>query len=410
LKKKAESNLAKGLFRPVAKVWLPVLMQLDPKAGVEALEAGLIKAPAARRGVGVDWFATLFGRDHRGATIELRGREFTPKLLLRLVRLAYKHVRPTDDAHHEGTYSPDERDYAEQGRNAVLGALLATNGAEGWAVKQEMAEDPLFAHFKDRVLALARERAAEEVDGTAVSEAELVALDIYGEVPPATRVEMFSIMRDRLEDIDDLLLQDESPREMWAAISDERVMRRAVARELRTSRNHMYTVDQEAATADEKETDIRLRSTRSNQQAVIELKIGEKPRTAKDLRATITEQLVKKYMAPDECRAGCLLITVSTNKKWSHPTNKGRKLDFPSLIAFLQGEADRVASNLGGNSRLLVRGLDLRPRLTTEKKAHAAARRKGARRGSAAGRSKAKAIAKRKVAKRKRKPPARRHS
>jgi hypothetical protein len=73
-------------------------------------------------------------------------------------------------------------------------------------------------------------------------------------------------MRDRLEDIDDLLLQDESPREMWAAITDEKVMRRALARELRTSRNHMYTVDQEAATADEKETDIRLRATRSNQQ------------------------------------------------------------------------------------------------------------------------------------------------
>jgi hypothetical protein len=408
LKKTAEINLAKGLDRPAAKIWLPVLMQLDPQGGVEALEAGLKKASAAQRGLGVDWFGALFGLGHRGAIVELRRPEFTPDLLLRLVRLAYMHVRPTDDAHHVGSYSPDERDHAEQGRNAVLSALLATTGAEGWAVKQKMATDPLFAHFKDRVLALANERAAEEVDGNALSESEVVTLDTYGEVPPATRDEMFAIMRDRLEDIDDLLLQDESPREMWAAVTDEKLMRRALAHELRLSRNHMYTVDQEAATADEKETDIRLRATRSNQQAVIELKIGAKPRTAKDLRTTIRNQLVKKYMAPDECRAGCLLITVSTNKKWSHPTREEQRLDFASLIAFLQGEADQVASNLGGNVRLLVKGLDLRPRLSTEKKARGAAKRKRSRRGVPIGSSQARAGTRPKVVKRAQKAKVRR--
>ena len=408
LKMTAEMDLAKGVDRPAAKIWLPVLMQLDPEAGVEVLEAGLKKVPAAQRGLGVDWFGSLFGLGHRGATVELRRREFTPELLLRLVRLAYIYVRPTDDAHHEGSYSPDERDHAEQGRNALLGALLATNGPGGWAVKQKMAADPLFAHFKDRVVALANERAAEEVDGNALSESEVVALDTYGEVPPTTRDEMFAIMRDRLEDIDDLLLQDESPRELWTAVTDEKVMRRALARELRVSANHMYTVDQEAATADEKETDIRLRATRSNQQAIIELKIGEKPRTAKGLHTTITNQLVKKYMAPDECRAGCLLITVSTNKKWSHPTRKGHRLDFPSLISFLQGAADQIASNLGGDLRLLLKGLDLRPRLLTEKEARAAAKRKGSRRDAPTGSSKARSGMRLKVAKRERKAKVRR--
>lgn len=61
-------------------------------------------------------------------------------------------------------------------------------------------------------------------------------------------------------------------------------MRRELARELQNRANSMYTADQEAATADEKETDIRLRATRSPQQATIELKIGEKPRSAAVLR------------------------------------------------------------------------------------------------------------------------------
>ena len=299
----------------------------------------------------------------------MRRVEFSPHLFLRLVRLAYCHVRPTDDARHEGSYSPDERDDAEEGRNIILKALLATTGSEGWAAKLEMAADPLFAHFRDRVIAVARERAAEEADGVALTEGEVVTLEHYGEAPPSTRDAMFALLRDRLDDIDDLLLRDVSPRELWAGITDERVMRRELARELNNTANQLYTVDQEAVTADEKETDIRLRSTSSSQQATIELKIGEKDRSAFLLRGTIKDQLVMKYMAAEDCRAGCLVITAaSARRNWLHPDTGGR-LDFPALINFLNEEANKVIVEFGGAIRIMVRGLDLRLRLPTEKQA-----------------------------------------
>ena len=143
-------------------------------------------------------------------------------------------------------------------------------------------------------------------------------------------------------------------------------MRRELARELRNHANHMYTVDQEAATADEKETDIRLRATRSPQQATIELKIGEKPRSAADLRKALKDQLLKKYMAADDCRAGCLVVTVRSGKTWTHPKNR-KRLDLSGLIAMLNEEANRLAAKLGGSIRLMAKGLDLRPRLQTER-------------------------------------------
>lgn len=363
----AVDELSTGLLQsPFAKVWMPVLMQRNPEAGVAALENGLKAVQPSERGVGVEWFSTLFGHDHRGTTVDLRRADFSPKLLLRLVRLAYQHVRPADDAQHEGTYSPDHRDDAEQGRNAVLNALLATTGTEGWAAKLELAQDPLFVSFKDRIIALARERAAEEVDDIALSDREFETLDTYGEAPPSTRDAMFTVMRDRLDDIDDMLLRDTSPRETWATIMDERLMRREIARELINHANHIYTVDQEAVTADEKETDIRLRAAASAQQATIELKIGEKPRSAADLRATIKDQLLAKYMAAEDCRSGCLLITIASDKTWRHPdTNK--ILDFDGLIAMLNEEANRFSLELGGSLRLMAKGLDLRPRLPTER-------------------------------------------
>lgn len=362
----AKQRLADGVAVPFADVWLPALLHLNPVAGVEALERGLKSSVISAAGAGAQLIARLFNHDHSGLGLDLTEPRFTPRLLLQLLRLAYQHIRTEDDAQHEeGHYTPDTRDNAERARNAILNALLATAGPEGWAVKLEMADDPLFAYFKDRAIALAREKSAEEADIAALTEAEFCVLDKRGEAPPATNEAMFALLRDRLDDIDDLLLQDVSPREAWANIADERVMRREIARELRNAANQNYTVDQESVTADEKETDIRLRSTGSKQQATIELKLGD-DRSATDLFKTIKDQLLTKYMAADECHAGCLLVTIAIDREWQHPKN-GRKINFEALIALLREEADRLSKELGGAAKLMAKGLNLRPRLATEK-------------------------------------------
>jgi hypothetical protein len=301
-----------------------------------------------------------------GGTLDLRKPTFTPALLLRLVRLAYYHVRFADDVFHEGAFTPDERDNSERGRDAILKALLSTTGTAGWAAKMEMSEDPLLGDFKDRAIALAKEASAVEADGDAMTDEGVIALDQYGETPPTTRDGMFEIMRDRLDDIDELLKRDTSPRATWALITDEKDLRREIARTLIDKANHLYTVDQESVTADEKETDIRMRSTAAIQQAALELKIGEKDRSAGALRAALKDQLLKKYMASDECRAGCLYISVKSDRTWQHP-DTGQKLDLDGLIEMLNEEAKRLEAELGGAVRLMAKGLDLRPRLPPEK-------------------------------------------
>ena len=189
-------------------------------------------------------------------------------------------------------------------------------------------------------------------------------LDGVGEAPPTTTEDMFALMRDRLDDIDDLLLQDVSPRELWSTITDEHVMRREIARVLREAGKQSYTVDQEAVTADEKETDIRLRS-KSGQQGTIELKLGDR-RSGKDLFNTIKDQLLTKYMAAEKCRAGCLLITIAKERGWEHPKT-GESVNFEGLIAVLGEEAERLSRDLGGTAKIMVKGLDLRPRLRKER-------------------------------------------
>jgi len=257
------------------------------------------------------------------------------------------------------------RDNAERSRNAVLSALLSTSGPEGWVIKLEMAADPLFEHIKDRAIALAEESAAEEADMAVLTEAEFAILDKTGEAPPTTREAMFALMRDRLDDIDDLLLRDISPRQLWATITDEHLMRRELARVLNDARKQSYTIEQESVTADEKETDIRFRSTGPNLQGVIELKLGD-GRSGTDLFNTIRDQLLTKYMAAEECRAGCLLVTIARDREWEHPKT-GKRIGFEALMIVLNEQADQLSKELGGTVKLMVKGLDLRPRLKTEK-------------------------------------------
>jgi hypothetical protein len=355
----ATERLKGGLGVPFASVWLPTLLRLRPEAGVEVLETGLKGSAVSRLGAGAQWIARLF---------EAPG--YRAPVLLRLLRAAYEHVHVSHDANHgSGVHEVDERDRAERGRNAVLNALLATTGSEGWAAKLEMANDPLFAHFKDRAIALAEEKAAEEADNVPLKESEFLVLDKSGEAPPATTEAMFALMRDRLDDLDDLLLQDESPREAWAIIKDEHIMRREIARALKDAAKGTYIVDQESVTADEKETDIRLRSTSSDEIGTIELKLGD-GRPGKDLFNTLKDQLLLKYMAPLKSHAGCLLVTIAREREWENPKT-GKLIGFDELIAVLNEEAGRLSHELGGEVKIMAKGLNLVPRLKTEKEVRA---------------------------------------
>jgi len=142
-------------------------------------------------------------------------------------------------------------------------------------------------------------------------------------------------------------------------------MRREIARELNHAANGLYKVDQEAVTADEKETDIRLRSVVSDHEAVIELKLAD-GRSARDLRDTIYDQLVKKYMAAENSRSGCLLITLAKDRCWEHP-DSGQRIELTELKSLLCDETKRVEHAMGGSVAIALHILDLRPRLPKEK-------------------------------------------
>jgi hypothetical protein len=352
---------------PFLFFWLPVLRRLDPARGTAKLLEILEGLPVEQDGVAVRAIGSLFNERRTEGPTDF-GSTLTADSLLKLTIAIHRHVTPDDDLVHEQVYSPGSRDFAEDGRRYVFEALMQATGPEAMRAKLALAAHPMFGHLGDRIAALAQERLAAEVDSSVAEVSDLAGLFKGKELPPKTGTDMAQLLVDRLDDLQELMLRDTGPRAAWAVVNDENTLRPAIARELEVATRGAYTVDQEAVTVDGKETDIRLRSL-SGYQATIELKVGEKSRSAKVLQDTIEDQLVKKYMAHRQARTGCLLVTVSDPKKyWQHPETNSR-IDRFQLQALLEAAAQAAQQRLGGDARVMARILDLTPRLEAEARA-----------------------------------------
>jgi hypothetical protein len=347
--------------------WLPVLCHLNPARGAAILLEALVALPVEQCGFAVRAIGCLFNRRHVENSTSWSST-LTADLILKLTIAIHRHVRHEDDLVHESVYTPDYRDFAEEGRRYIFEALMQASGPEAMRAKLELAEHPMFSSLRDRIAALAQERLAAEVDSSVAEISEIASLFKAKELPPKTGSDMAQLLIDRLDDLQELMLRDAGPRAAWAAVNDENTLRPAIAHELENAAKGAYTVDQEGVTVDGKETDIRLRSV-SGHQATIELKLGKKSQSsAKVLQDAIKNQLVKKYMAHKMSSTGCLLVAVSDpTKRWRHPKTKAL-IDRVQLQELLDATAQTAQQQLGGDARVIARVLDLTPCLPTEAK------------------------------------------
>ena len=345
---------------PLAPVWLKGLFRFDAPKGVQVLTETLIDRdnPALRK-LAVELFATFFG-DHHALVIELEDPALQAQVIGQLVRLAHAFVRPTEDQVLDGMFSPDARDHAEQARGALLAKLLNTPGAEARRVVLELARLEEFAHLRDRLRFLARQRAAADAEFAPFDTDAVSALENRYEAPPQDRDGLFALMMDRLEDIAlDLAGGDFTDRPTLQRVDKEPEMQVILARRFREVANGAYSVTREEEVAAAKHPDIRLWTIDRGQIAAVEVKIADNDWTVKDLENALRDQLVGQYLRDPSCKAGCLLLTYHGRKQyWVHPVT-GKHLGFSELVAHLDEKARDIEYEKSYHVRVAVFGLDL---------------------------------------------------
>lgn len=341
--------------RSSAAIWLRGLFACNPERGVSALNEG-IKAVPKEQAIG--WIGALFG-DHDRFSMQI-SFDIDANLLVDLTKLAYECVRPEDDAHHDGAFTPDARDNAERARNRLLGALIEKPGTEAHRALIALADEPLFAYMPDRLRIMARETAAKDSERAALSPAEYRDWEKRYETPPRNRDELFQVMMDRLDDIAyDIRHHDFNDRHILKPIKIETDMQPLLARKLVDASRGQYQVVREDEVADKKKPDLRLASSSSSaDRCVIEIKIGDNWSVSK-LEEAIKDQLVGQYLRHESCAAGCLLVTYAGRKGFQAP-DTGASISFQEVIERLKQYATSLEQEEGGGIRLDVFALDLR--------------------------------------------------
>ena len=344
---------------PLALVWLRGLFRFDAASGTDALTKGFCNPddPDTHKQA-IKTFGALVGR-HQAIDFKIPDPDQRAIVLGQLVRLAHAFVRPQDDAVHEGAYSPDTRDNAEMARNQLFSLLLDTPGNEARRIVLELAEEKDFERSGDRLRLLARQRAATDAEFQAFKARDVSELEMRYELPPQNGDDLFTLMMDRLEDIDhDLANHDFSIRHTIQAIDNESEVQRYLALEFDNRSRGVYEVTREEEVADRNRTDIRLFARNCGEKAVIEVKIADNW-TANQLDMALREQLVGKYMRHARCKAGCLLLTYhGTKKHWMHPETR-KRVKFSQLVEIMMDKARIIEAETQNDVRVTVSGLDL---------------------------------------------------
>ena len=350
----------------LALQWLTGLFRADAARGAELLiETLAVGEESVPRERAVELVAGLFG-DRDLSLLAIEGPSERARVLARLVRCAYAHVRREDDQVHDGPYSPDMRDNAETGRGFLLSALCDIPGAETCQTLLEFADEKEFAAIGDRLRLLARERAAADAEEERGRPEDIVALEDQLETPARDGASLFGIMMDRLHDLDhDYRHDDFSIRALLRNFHDESELRTVLAGRLRDHANDVYSVTQEEEVADAKRTDIRLHVPEGDRKAVIEVKIADNW-SVSDLRTALRAQLVGRYLRHVSCRHGCLLLAFHGQPRksepprryWIHPDTHQR-LGLADVAALLKEEARSLEAESTDGLRIEIFLLDL---------------------------------------------------
>jgi hypothetical protein len=296
------------------------------------------KAPAVRDRIVENVFAQLSNEVRRGPM------RFTAKnavkTLERLLGIAYRHIRNSEDIRHLGVYSPGPRDHAQTGRDYLVKSLTEFPGEPTYRALIRLAAKPELKSIAGRLLHAARTRALEDSE-IAWRAADVLHFEQETAKEPQTARELFELILRQLDEIrDDLESGDFSQAALLKlAKRKEDYFQTWVAEQLELRSRRLYTVTRESQVRNAKRPDIVVQRTKVNVRIPLEIKVAESW-SGTALRAALDRQLIGQYQIDRKATHGLLLlIGTQKSKRWRFGKKMVRGVE--ELTQFLRGVAKK---------------------------------------------------------------------
>jgi hypothetical protein len=343
--------------RDAEMLWsLAMLLHLDFGQGLAELESYLNSAsPGEAKARAEKAIAFLF--DRHNPIIPMALPNAPVEGLERLLRLVYSYVRPEADAHHEGSFTPDTRDHAENARNSVLGTLLERPGADAYRAMCRVAEDPLFALRASRFRELARSKAERDAELLPWTPKEVLTFERQRTAPVKTGTDLLRVVEGVIQDIQlQLDKGDASSRRLLQRAQDEDEVQNWLAEQLNLRARDRFRAFREAEVAKGDKPDVIAASTAAPCEVAIEVK-HSKSWSLRQLEDALRNQLAEDYLKPEARRQGILVITHHLARKWRDmETNEW--VTFADLMQRLAAIAATIDHNSSGAIELRCLGID----------------------------------------------------
>jgi hypothetical protein len=336
---------------------IALLLIVEGDKAISDIKEWLAKPKLSERRVRAEaLFAYLFDRHDPVATGLLK--KISVPGLETLLRLAYHYIRAEDDQEHEGSYSPNTRDHAENARNVVLGAIIERPGPEAYHALQMVALDPDYAARKERFLELARLKAETDSEFPAWTAPEVVTFEKEHTAPVKTGEDLLRVVMAVLSDIQTHLHKgDVNSRVLFERAQDEDEVRNYVVEQMVFRSKGRFHAYREAQVANKDRPDIIVASTSAPCEVGMEVKHGGKKWTHTQLTHALDEQLAEDYLKSPKRRHGVLVITKHGARRWRDAETKVWHT-FESIIGWLQDRAKTVVKNSTGAISVRCFGLD----------------------------------------------------
>ncbi|MDR3579565.1 MAG: hypothetical protein P4L44_06360 [Oryzomonas sp.] len=337
--------------------YLTMLFLVQADVATQEVVAWISSIPSINRGArAVELLGILFCRDSLVAAGALESASVSSLEIL--LRLAYSYVCPEDDRRHDGVYTPNARDNAEEARNTVLSALLNRPGAEAYRAMRQLSVDPVFSLRTIRFNELARGKAEQDAEPPAWKPAEVLAFERQYVAPAKTGDVLLNVVIGVLSDIcSSFSSSDATSRAMLERAKNEDEFQEWLTEQLSLRSQGRFHVHREAQVAHGDKPDIIVSSTAAKVEVAIEVKHGGMKWSVRDLEKALIKQLAEDYLKPTTRRHGVLVVSCHGLRSWRDPDTQ-TNLCFQDMIARLQKLAPSVVSNKLGPIEVRVFGID----------------------------------------------------
>jgi hypothetical protein len=327
--------------------YLALMLLIDPDAAFATLRKWLNAAPKSiRQARAENTLGALF--DRYDPLISVALTTASTATLETLLHLAFSHIHPKDDVVHQGSYSPDARDHAENARNSILSTLLDRPGADAYQAMQRLASDPIFALRSHRFHELARGKAERDAEGPAWTTGEALRFHRECTAPVKTGADLLRVVTGVLEDIaQNLTHGDVTSRPLLERAKDEDEVQHWLVEQMDARARGRFHAFREAEVAIGDKPDVIIASTSAPCEVAIEVKHGGKGWTARDLERALRTQLAEDYLKSENRRHGVLVITHHRDRRWLRISDN-KPISFSDLIAWLSAIAATIAKNAVG--------------------------------------------------------------